>query len=238
MRLPEETQNICNSIDESVLYDDPFCHLYINNFFSNEFYKNLLKYLPTKDKYIQINKTGSVSKDYPEERYIFNITPESFEIFDSQQKLFFGQVVTSLMSMNFFDSITNKFNSKIEKVNPNNLDLRISLVKDLTQYNLGAHTDTSKKFITFLFYLPEDDSHKHIGTSMYKPKQKNDIALSGEKHFSDKDTKELFDEVKLAQFLPNSVLIFPRTELSYHGVSSINTGAYERNLLLLNYYHK
>ena len=92
--------------------------------------------------------------------------------------------------------------------------------------------------MTFLFYLPEDDSHKHIGTSMYKPKETNNIELSSEKHFSDKDTKELFDEIKLAQFLPNSVLIFPRTNLSYHGVGSINTGAYERNLLLLNYYHK
>ena len=238
MSLPEETQYICNSIDESVLYDDPFYHLYINNFFSNEFYNNLLNFLPSRDKYIQINKTGSVSKDYPEERYIFNITPESFEIFDAQQKLFFGQVVTSLMSVNFFDSIIKKFDNKIEKVNPNKLDLRISLVKDLTKYNLGAHTDTSKKFITFLFYLPEDDSHKHIGTSMYKLKEKSNTSLSGEKHFSDKDTKEFFDEVKLAQFLPNSVLIFPRTDHSYHGVGSINTGAYERNLLLLNYYHK
>ena len=191
-----------------------------------------------RDRYIQINKTGSVSKDYSEERYIFNITPESFEKFDSDQKFFFGQIVTSLMSVNFFESIINKFNNKIDKVDPNNLDLRISLVKDLTKYNLGAHTDTSKKFITFLFYLPEDDSHKHVGTSMFKPKEINNTNLSGEKHFSDKDTKELFDEVKLAQFLPNSVLIFPRTELSYHGVSSINTGAYERNLLLLNYYHK
>jgi len=108
MSLPEETQYICNSIDESVLYDDPFYHLYINNFFSNEFYNNLLNFLPSRDKYIQINKTGSVSKDYPEERYIFNITPESFEIFDAQQKLFFGQVVTSLMSVNFFDSIIKK----------------------------------------------------------------------------------------------------------------------------------
>ena len=43
---------------------------------------------------------------------------------------------------------------------------------------------------------------------------------------------------KVAEFLPNSVLIFPRTNISYHGVSSINTGSYERNLLLLNYYFK
>ena len=43
------------------------------------------------------------------------------------------------------------------------------------------------------------------------------------------------DEV---EFIPNSVLIFPRTNYSYHGVSSINIGSKERNLLLLNFYFK
>ena len=59
-----------------------------------------------------------------------------------------------------------------------------------------------------------------------------------ELEYSEKDTKELFVEKKLAEFLPNSVLIFPRTNSSYHGVSSINVGSYERNLLLLNYNYK
>ena len=42
-----------------------------------------------------------------------------------------------------------------------------------------------------------------------------------------------FVEIKKAEFMPNSVLIFPRTNYSYHGVSSINIGSRERNLLLL-----
>ena len=239
MNLPEETHNICQSVEKSILYDQPFFHLYINKFFSSEFYTNLQKYLPVKDQYIQINKTNSVSKDYSPERYILNITPETFNIFYPEQKIFFGKVITSLMSLEFYNSITDKFSNNIEKVNPKDLDIRISLVKDLTKYNLGAHTDTNKKFMTFLFYLPEDDSHKHIGTSLYKPKENSNHDFSQDKHFSEKATKEFFDEVKLAEFLPNSVLIFPRTASSYHGVSSINTGQFERNLLLLNYFfHK
>ena len=238
MNLSEETQNICSSIEKSTLYDDPFYHLYINNFFTNEFYLNILKYLPTKDQYIQINKTTTVSKNYSDERYILNITPDTFKIFYPEQKSFFGRVITSLMSVEFFDSVTKKFNDKIIKIDPQNIDLRVSLVKDLTKYNLGAHTDTNKKFMTFLFYLPEDDSHKHIGTSMYKLKDTAKFNSVQDKHYSDKETKELFEEAKLAEFLPNSVLVFPRTDFSFHGVSSINTGSYERNLLLLNYYYK
>ena len=233
-----ETQNICNSIEQSTLYDNPFYHLYINNFFTNGFYLNILKYLPTKDQYIQINKTNFVSKNYSDERFVLNITPDTFKIFYPEQKSFFREVVSSLMSLEFFNSVIRKFNDKIIKVNPQKIDLRMSLVKDLTKYNLGAHTDTNKKFMTFLFYLPEDQSHKHIGTSMYKLKDKAKSNFIYDRHYSEKETKELFKEVKLAEFLPNSVLIFPRTDFSFHGVSAINTGSYERNLLLLNYYYK
>ena len=69
-----EIENICQSINNSKLYDDPFNHLYINNFFSENFYNRLLEFLPKKDQYTQINKTKSVSADYPDERYIYNIT--------------------------------------------------------------------------------------------------------------------------------------------------------------------
>lgn len=235
MNLPKETYNICDSIKKSQLYEFPYYHLYINDFFTKEFYLNILRYLPSRDQYIQINKTNSVSKNYSDERYIINITPDTFRNFYPEQKLFFSEVVTSLMSVDFFNSIINKFENKIQKVNPADLDLRISLVKDLTKYNLGAHTDSKKKFMTFLFYLPENDSHRHIGTALYKPKETINVERLEDRHYSEKETKDFFEEVKLAEFLPNSVLIFPRTNLSFHGVSSINTGSYERNLLLLNY---
>ena len=88
-----EIENICQSINNSKLYDDPFNHLYINNFFSENFYNRLLEFLPKKDQYTQINKTKSVSADYPDERYIYNITPETFENFYPEQKVFFGELV-------------------------------------------------------------------------------------------------------------------------------------------------
>lgn len=236
--MTSEIQNICKSINKSELFNDPFDHLYINNFFSNNFYKNLLKFLPAKDQYVQINKTSSVSPDYPDERFIYNITPESFEKFKGEQKLFFGEVVNSLMSKEFYNQVTQKFFNSSLNVNPQDLNIRIALVKDLTKYNLGAHTDSPSKFMTFLFYLPVDDSHKHIGTSLYQLKNSSSKGIASSEHYSAEDTKELFIEKKLAEFLPNSVLIFPRTNLSYHGVSSINVGSYERNLLLLNYNYK
>tara|TARA_Y100001970_G_scaffold279301_1_gene386376 strand:- start:2698 stop:3408 length:711 start_codon:yes stop_codon:yes gene_type:complete len=233
-----ETEYICNSIINGELFEEPFNHLYINNFFSSNFYNKLLNFLPKKDEYIQINKTKSVSSDYPDERYIFNITPESFDQFYHDQKIFFGELVNSLMSKDFFETVISKFAINGLNTRAQDLNLRMALVKDFSNYNLGAHTDSTDKFMTFLFYLPSDDSHRHIGTSLYKMRESSNKNLSYNSHYSEDQTKELFEEKKLAEFLPNSVLIFPRTNVSYHGVSSINTGSYERNLLLLNYNYK
>ena len=110
-----------------------------------------------------------------------------------------------------------------------------SLVKDLTKYKLGVHTDTPAKFLTFLFYIPSDDSLKDLGTALYEPKDKDFHSKNEIKgHYPIED----FNLVKKVDFLPNTLFIFPRTNESYHGVQTINIESAERNLLLLNYYFK
>ena len=133
---------------------------------------------------------------------------------------------------------STQFGGSLQVINFDGLPAFSAVPGDLTNYNLGAHTDSKEKFMTFLFYLPKDESNKNIGTSLYKLKKNSNNNISFNNHYSKEETKELFEEKKLAEFLPNSVLIFPRTDYSYHGVSSIKVGSYERNLLLLNYYYK
>ena len=242
---------IIESINLSDVDFEPFPHLYINNFFQEDVYLKILNSLPDKRDYIQINKSGSVSKDYADERFVFNITPEKIKIFKENNENVFSDIVEAFISPNFFNSVCSKFKSTIYNRIKNfskeeielygksnfNFEGRVALVKDYTKYQLGAHTDLTDKFLTFLFYLPKDNSLKEIGTSLYKPKHNEDL-LSFSSHYTMEETNNKFTEVKKAEFLPNSVLIFPRTNLSYHGVSSINIGSNERNLLLLNFYLK
>ena len=105
----------------------------------------------------------------------------------------------------------------------------------MTKYKLGVHTDTPSKFLTFLFYIPQDNNLKDLGTALYEPKDK-DFHLKNEVtgHYSVED----FNLVKKVNFLPNTLFVFPRTNFSYHGVQTINIEGAERNLLLLNYYFK
>ena len=97
---------------------------------------------------------------------------------------------------------------------------------------MGAHTDSALKFITFLFYIPTNEELKENGTSLYKPL----IPTQDIIHFNLEDTKKKFQKVKTCPFIPNSVLIFPRTSMSFHGVEEVNIDQKERNLLLVNYY--
>ena len=244
-------EHINNSIKQAQVDLEPFPHMYIQNFFEEKFYTKLLDSLPEKEKFVPINKTGSVSKDYPEERFIFNINSEILKSFKGKDQEVFSDIVNGFFSNDFFNSVFSKFKSTIDERIKNfseeeiklfgknnfNFEGRIALVKDYTKYQLGAHTDSPNKFLTFLFYLPRDETIREIGTSLYKPLNKNKTT-SFSSHYTMKETKNNFVETKKTEFLPNSVLIFPRTNYSYHGVSSINIGSKERNLLLLNFYFK
>ena len=53
-----------------------------------------------------------------------------------------------------------------------------------------------------------------------------------------KDRQFNFELIKKVPFLPNSLLVFPRTNYSFHGVEKINENQSERNLIQLNYYLK
>ena len=45
-----------------------------------------------------------------------------------------------------------------------NFTIRTALIKDFTNYSLGAHTDTTTKFVTFLFYLSPYPTNQACGS--------------------------------------------------------------------------
>ena len=244
-----EQKYIINSINSSELIHEPFAHKIVRNVFSDNYYQSLLKFLPSKDKYIPIVDTGSVSRNYSPERYVFSFTKENLNKLSKEQKNFFIDLEKILFSGELFHSVTKMFESVLKNriknfskkeiemmgVGDFKIQIRTLLVKDYTNYSLGAHTDAERKLLSFLFYLPKNDELKNVGTSLYKAKERID-EKDISKHFSLQETQAKFTKVKTCTFLPNSVFIFPRTTNSFHGVEEINIEKKERNLLLLNYY--
>ena len=77
-----------------------------------------------------------------------------------------------------------------------------------------------------------------LGTALYKPKKEIYTGEMGNYHASPDSTAQNFELIKKVPFLPNSLLVFPRTNYSFHGVDKINEDQSERNLIQLNYYFK
>ena len=238
---------LSNNISNSQVIQEPFVHQFIEKIFPEDFYLQLLENIPNVSEFTAINKTGTVGKDYPDERFVFNYTDQKdTEKLSESQKLFFNELRYIMSSADLFKVVTSIFKETLDKsiaslrddpkrhLDTSNLKftLRTSLIKDYTKYSLGAHTDSISKFVTFLFYIPTNEDLKENGTSLYKPL----ISPQDSTHFNMEDTKKNFQKVKTCPFIPNSVLIFPRTSTSFHGVEEVNIDQKERNLLLLNYY--
>ena len=62
-------ENILNKINESILYEEPFDHLYIENFFDNSFYKEILSNMPKINEYTHLASTDRVRGNYSKERF-------------------------------------------------------------------------------------------------------------------------------------------------------------------------
>lgn len=107
-------------------------------------------------------------------------------------------------------------------------DLR--LVRDRQNYAIGPHTDAPKKILSFLFYLPSDDSLKEYGTSIYLPNDPSFRCPGGPHHKFNR-----FTRIYTAPFLPNSLFAFFKTDYSFHGVEPITIPC-QRDVLLWNLY--
>ena len=240
-------EQFSNKIKEAELYKNPFDHLYIENFFENDLYNKILKNIPKVNYFQKIIYTGTVGKNYSPERYIFSLQRNIDKLPESQQNFWnkFNETFSSVefwrtISLKFEVTLKERFNNLTKKEmevvghNPT-ISCRTAIVKDYTKYQLGAHTDSLSKMLSFLFYLPKDNKLKDVGTSLYRPldiieEERLDV------HFDRKETSLRFEKIKTCEFKMNSVFVFARTNYSFHGVEEVNINKSERNLLLVNFY--
>lgn len=244
---------ISDKISKSKLETFPWVYKFIENIFPEELYDKIINNLPSKEFYhsrVDIDKNAK-SINYNSERYVFPINDENLKLLLPEERKLWSNLFKLITSKGFIDSVLNTFKDSInfrlknlspiekEKIGTKNFQIfpKAEIVKDLKKYHLGAHTDNFNKLITFLFYLPKDNSIEKLGTTIYKSKIKIDPSNTA-KHQSIEDTKKNFEKIKTCKFIPNSLLIFPRTNESFHGVEEINEDSRERDLLLLNFYIK
>ena len=211
----------------------PFAHFYVQDVFPPEFYDEILAKLPPLEAYTPIEETGTVGEGAYKQRFICKLEDIADDEDDADGP--WSRIRAWLMDPAFAKFIVGKFYPAIEERFGKGAQLSLStdcrLVRDFTSYMIPPHTDTETKLVSLLFYLPADASMRHLGTSIYTATDPS-FRSDGSKHLSAKG----FKHVARADYLPNSLLAFVRTDFSFHGVEPIADADVKRDLMLYNIY--
>ncbi len=213
----------------------PYPHIYVPDVFPAAFYAELQRNIPDPAAMIPIEQARPV-KGY-KERFVLEIAGEQVETLPEAKRKFWKDLSIWLLSGRFMNLMLQKFGPFLQQRFRNMPGVQFSneamLVEDITNYSLGPHTDSTRKALTFLFYLPKDTSQSHLGTSIYVPRD-GAFTCPGGPHYKFED----FQRVATMPFLPNTLFAFVKTDNSFHGVEPVVGPDTKRWLLLYDVYVK
>lgn len=217
--------NLAQAVDGAALCNTPFDHIYMENVFPRDFYREILKNLPAAEHYHPLYLRSALRDDGTSTRQRMYLYRENFWRLPREQRLVWGKVAAALCSPQLEDAFKRKFRTALEdrfqqKAESIAMYPVPILVRDLPGYRIGVHSDTLTKAITVQFYLPSDNSQAHIGTIFHTTKQKDGT-----------------DKPVAMQFLPASGYAFPvRGQESWHSAAKTSEADGERRSIMLTYY--
>ncbi len=212
----------------------PFPHFYVPDVFPADYYRQIQQNLPDPQAMIPIEQARD-SKNH-KDRYVLGFEDEHLATLPAAKQAFWRDLHGWMVGANFHQLVLQKFRPFIDHRFAGNPGVQFYdetlLVQDVTNYKLGPHTDTPRKVVTLLFYLPPDNSQMHLGTSIYLPRDPEfrcDGTAPHHRH-------DRFRRLHTNPFLPNSLFAFFKTNNSFHGVEPVTDPDCRRWLLLYDIY--
>lgn len=230
-------QHIQERMANAHMETDPFPYLVVDNIFPEDYYRRMLENFPSPEVMRPLHESGRVAPGAYEERHALLFNEEEISKLSMESAKFWRSLAHWMYSDPFANLFISRFAQelfpRLARILQADGKLAVKgdalLVQDHTRYAIGPHTDAPHRLVTFLFYLPTDDSMRDIGTSIYRPKDPDFTCWGGPHHSFDH-----FEKVRTVEFLPNRLLVFPKTERSFHGVEKIERKEIERRLLINN----
>ncbi|HLZ05250.1 MAG TPA: hypothetical protein VKR55_24265 [Bradyrhizobium sp.] len=216
----ELTAHAVASIENADHFASPFPHLVFRNFFPADFYRDLVRNVPTQG-YDPITDTRT--------RMALRLYGEHIEKIEPSLRSAWAAVSSVLTSSEVERAIRTRLHDGLEirahgdKV-PGADDLKLVakpvVYRDTDGYRIKPHPDTRKKVVTMQLYCPADDSQEALGTTLYQ------ASLKGLFHVG----SYCLEPVKTIPFLPNVGYAFvvlkayhSLTKMSWHGRPPIKT---------------
>ena len=209
----------------------PYPHILVHDVFPEDYYRALRQHLPPAGAYKSLKAMGRVGSGYPDTRVVLPLTPEDVAALAEPYRSFWNETAKWLLGGSFGHVVLQKFSPLLAQrfgdASAMQYRHEALVIQDRTDYVLGPHTDSPSKVLSFLFYLPPDDSMPHLGTSMYLPKSASFACPGGPHHGFD-----AFNRLLTMPYVPNTLFAFMKTDNAFHGVEPIAERNVERALML------
>jgi hypothetical protein len=217
-------EHLIDRLKTAELIPAPYPHYCLDRVFPEAFYRSLLRHLPDASAYQNLLKITTLKLDHFQFRdqrdladgWTASLPDELRRFWDDFNAWFLGPELAQTVLDPFARPMRARFGERSEWPA---VSVETQLIRHRAGFFLGPHTDLSTKLVVLLIYLPPDDSHQHLGTSLYRPK-KSGFTCPDSNHYP-------FDEfvnVKTAPYRRNSLLAFERSDRSFHGVEPLGAG--------------
>jgi len=215
----------------------PFPHIVVHDVFPQEFYGELRANLPEQSALKTLGELGRIKGgDYPA-RLVMPLTRETIATLPQTQRAFWEHVGNWILGGGFGRAMLAKFEpwlrARLGELGKHDFSDEVLIVRDLVSYALGPHTDARHKVLSFLFYLPADDSQSHLGTSIYAPNDPQLRCEGGPEH----DPRK-FRRIATMPYVPNTLFAFMKTNNSFHGVEPVRGQNVRRDVMLYDIHLK
>jgi len=210
----------------------PYPHLYIDSIFPADFYAAVRANWPSADQLVSLADTGRVPDGAYSERFIMPLGSPLVDALPEPKKTFWKDAAAWMLQGTFLNGMLGRFESQLKKrfgaaLGEVEFVPEVLVVRDHTNYRLGPHTDSPRKVLSVLFYCPDDESMKHLGTSIYAPVDPA-FRCDGGPHYP----FENFRRIATMEYKPNALFGFFKTDHSFHGVDPIRDEQVQRDVLL------
>jgi len=201
----------------------PSPNIFMEDMLPAHVYRELLARLPGDSALDPIIHPDAITADGKRTRYLLDLTAESLERLEVEDRPFWEAMIAVFTAPEITQAIIEKYEptlrARFGDAMPELVAVPI-LYRDFPGYRIGIHHDTPRKIATMQFYLPEDESQLHLGTTFHRR------------------TGNSFQRHKTNAFAPNSAYSFVRSEESWHSVDELGPDEKIRNTIALTFYIK
>lgn len=232
--FPRVLECATNAILAAEAFRKPYPLIHFHGFFPSDFYARLLQRFPDVDRFAGLNGDGT-RREYAlyDERSDAG-SEESSELWSTVRRMLSSPEIASALR----EKLDEGFRIRAKRSGegwPIPMHPRPVLYTDLNGYAIKPHPDTRRKVLTMQIYLPQDDTQRELGTTIYKVSPFGVFAWKSYGLARD----------RTLPFLPNTgyafVVIHPAFSLlksSWHGREAISVPVEKPRLSILNTYYR